>query len=183
MPHSLIVGMTTSGKSAIAKLIAQRWKARGVRVAVLDPMRSPEWPADFLTPDPDQFLLFAKTNRDLALFVDEGAKALERDADYNWLTTRARWWGHESHIISQRPADITPAIRGNCETVFVFRIDPSACQLLAKEWAEPALVSAAKNPKLVFHLARRFSDEGVRVGKIDFARRGFHFLKGKACAA
>lgn len=177
MPHSLICGMTTSGKSAIAKLLADRWRKAGMTIAVLDPMRSPDWRADFLTPDPERFLLYAKSRTNCALFVDEGAAVLERAADYNWLTTRARHWGHEAHIISQRPQDLTPQIRGNCESLWLFRIDPSACKLLAAEWGEPDLIQAAKNPRLQFHFTRRLSDEGVRVGRIDFARRGIRFLK------
>lgn len=173
MPHSLICGMTTSGKSALAKLLAGRWRhVPGYRVAVLDPQRAPDWPADYVFSDPAGFLQFAKANTNLALFVDEGAAALERAADYNWLTSRARHWGHESHIISQRPQDITPAIRGNCETIWLFNIDPTACELLAREWNENRLREASKNPRLVFHLARRLSDEGCQQGKLDFARSG-----------
>lgn len=178
MPHSLICGMTTSGKSALAHLLAARWKAAGVRPVALDPSISRDWPADTLVfTDPEQFIRFAKANANLALFVDEGAAALERAADYNWLTTRARHWGHESHIISQRPQDITPAIRGNCETLWLFHIDIGAAELLAREWNESRLREAAKNPRLSFHLARRLSDDGCQTGRIDFARRGIVFLR------
>ena len=171
MPHTLIVGMTTTGKSALGKLLVPRWRRRGYSIAVLDPMKSPEWKADFISTDPDAFLVYCKSHTGLAIFVDEGAAALGKAADYNWLTSRARHWGHETHIISQRPQDINTAVRGNCESLFVFNIDPRATELLASDWNEPTLRDASRNPRLQFHFARRLADEGVRIGRVDFGKR------------
>jgi len=180
MPHTLIAGMTTSGKSALGKMLAPRWRARGYGIAVLDPMKAPEWRADFISTDPDAFLLYCKSHTGLAIFVDEGAAALSKAADYNWLTSRARHWGHETTIISQRPQDITTTVRGNCESLFLFNIDPRATELLAYEWNVPDLKNASTYPRLQFHFARRLADEGSRIGRLDFSKRSIVWL-GATC--
>jgi DNA helicase HerA-like ATPase len=55
MAHSLILGMTESGKTTLAKRLAQHYKSRGIGVIVLDPLND-DWPCDFKTADPDEFL-------------------------------------------------------------------------------------------------------------------------------
>jgi len=188
MPHSLIAGMTCCGKSSVAKLLIPRWRKRTwngkpYRIALLDPLRDPSWPladGDCAFTNADQFLLYCKSSIDkpLAIFVDEGAQTLARGVDYNWLTTQARHWGHESHIISQRPTDLTPQVRGNCEWLYLFQTDCNAAKLLSMEWNQPALLEAVKNQRLHLHLARRLAE--THRYKVDFATKTLVFL-GDAC--
>lgn len=191
MPHSLIAGMTCTGKSSVAKLLVPRWRkrtwgGRPYRIAVLDPVspRGLGWglvDGDCHFADPDQFILFCKSSiaNPLAIFVDEGAQSLSRGVDYNWLTTQARHWGHESHIISQRATDLHPAIRGNCEWLYLFQTDPNTAKLLALEWNQPTLLQAVQNPRLHLHLARRLAD--VHRARVDFTARTLVFLGAEKC--
>ena len=56
MPHSLIIGMTESGKTTLATEICRDYRARGIKTIVLDPMYDQRWDADFLTTDKARFL-------------------------------------------------------------------------------------------------------------------------------
>ena len=51
MTHNLILGMTMSGKTTLAKRLAAHYTQNGINVVVLDPMYDPEWEADFTTAD------------------------------------------------------------------------------------------------------------------------------------
>jgi hypothetical protein len=165
MPHHLIAGMTTCGKSALAKMLARRYVRNRFTVLVLDPLQAPDWPGT-VTADPSAFMYYAKRVPNLRLFVDEGAASLGRDVDFNWLATQARHWGHRSHFLSQRPQDFTPQIRGNCHHLWLFGLDGKACELLAREWNKPELAACADLPRLQFKYAVRFAE--VRGGRVDF---------------
>lgn len=150
-------------------MLCAYWRRSGYRTAVLDPLRAPDWPAYYMTADPEAFMFYVKTQTNLRIFVDEGAESLARAVDFNWLAAQSRQWGHRCHFLSQRPQDFTPAIRGNCHHLWLFGIDGSAADLLAREFNAPLLKDASKNPCLSFHYAQRFAD--VRRGKIDFQKR------------
>lgn len=140
MSHSLILGMTESGKTSLAKKLAQQYKANGINILVLDPMGDPEWNADYQTSNPDEFLSVLWNSRSCAAFVDEAGesagrydKAMERSA------TKGRHWGHKMHYISQRGALISPNIRGNCSNLFLFLSGKNDGKVHAEEWAKEEL--------------------------------------------
>ena len=189
MPHHLIAGMTESGKSSLAKMICRRQRAAGHFTVVLDPLgiAYPDWPAHVVTGNPDAFMWFAKQwnpaehgGQCLRLFVDEGAESMARGLDYNWLATQSRHWGTVTHFISQSPQDFQPAIRRNCHHLWLFRVDGSAVEPLAREWALPALRDATALPQLHFKYARRFSD--LQTGKVDFAKQSIVWLPAASVA-
>jgi len=78
MAHALILGMTLSGKTSIAKTLCAKYKASGVKTIVLDPMNDPAWQADFRTYDPEEFLNILWASRQCAVFIDESGDMVGR---------------------------------------------------------------------------------------------------------
>ena len=155
--HVLIVGMTESGKTTLAKRLANRFRSKGVGVLVLDPMHDPEWSADFQTSDPGQFLDVCRRSTSCALFVDEAGAAIGRyDAQYDWLATRSRHFGHSCHFLTQRGAQLNPTVRGQCSGIALFAVNRADADLYAKEWNCDLLRSAPTLQRGEFIWATRF---------------------------
>src|SRR6516165_7136640 len=85
MSHCLIFGMTESGKTTLAKRLAQRYRYHEVKVIVLDSLNDPGWSADFQTTDPDEFLQVFWESRRCAIFIDEAGDAVGK---YNTVMQR-----------------------------------------------------------------------------------------------
>jgi len=145
--------MTLSGKTNLAKRLASEYKRQGVPVVVLDPLNDPEWACDFLTRDADQFMNVARGSRQCALFIDETGDALGKfDTSRDWLATRARHYGHKSHFITQRPAQMSRTVWTQCTELFLFNISEYDAKLLANEFNQPDLKRAdSLGPYECFH--------------------------------
>src|SRR5271154_7447046 len=101
MAHSLVLGMTESGKTTLAKRMAWRYQARDVKVIVLDPLCDPEWQADFQTSDPEEFLSAFWASQKCAVFIDEAGQSIGRYNEVMQRTaTRGRHWGHAVHFVT-----------------------------------------------------------------------------------
>lgn len=181
MAHTLILGMTMSGKSTLAKYYSQEFKSRGVGVLVLDTMSDPGWCADYVTRDKSQFIKTAKINKKCALFIDEGGQEIGRYAKESaWLATQSRHWGHKSFFISQRASQIDKTVRDQCSSLFCFRVSKKDAEILAEEFAQDELLSCATLDKLHFVRTGRF--ETPRFGKLRFEKNGkilLEYLDGK----
>lgn len=137
-----------SGKTTVAKKLAQTAKASDRGVLVFDPIRDPTWGADFVTDKMSEFLRIAKMNKNCTLFIDEAATACgNHDRESHWLATQARHWGHQSVFISQRPAQVAKNIRDNCSKLFCFRISPSDAKIYADEWCYQEILNAPDLPQ------------------------------------
>lgn len=172
MPHSLIVGVTLSGKTTLAKMIAKGLKDRGHKIAILDPMKDREWIeiADFSTHNPDAFLAYAKRTKSHFLFVDESGTAIGRyNRAMDWLTTTGRHLGHSVTLICHRTTNLAPTIRDNCTTVYVFAVSEEDSIALAKAYREPSLRNVAKFRQGQFYKVGQFCE--TQIGVIDFRKR------------
>lgn len=170
MPHSLVIGMTLSGKTSLCRALAQGYKRRKIRTAVLDPLRDPQWKADFLTPSRDIFMRYVKRTTSHALFVDESGTSIEKgDSSNDWLTTTARHMGHVSHFIAHRPQQLSPTLRMNCERLYLFTVGQKDAGFLADEWNCPALARCAQLGRGEFIFVERFRP--VMRGRIIFGAR------------
>lgn len=139
--------MTLSGKTTVAKKIAQTSKSSDRGVLVYDPLKDPSWGADFVTDDIRQLLKIARMNKSCTLIVDEAATACgNHDRDTHWLATQSRHWGHQSIFIAQRPSQIAVNIRDNCAKLFCFRISADDAKIYANEWCAPELLEAPTLP-------------------------------------
>ena len=107
MSHSLVVGMTESGKTTLATRMSDIYKKAGIPVLVLDTFMDSRWSADFITDDIENFLWHFWRSKNCAVFIDESAEAIGR---YNQVmiqtATKGRHWGHNCHYITQRGQDL-----------------------------------------------------------------------------
>lgn len=156
MPHVLILGMSESGKTTLAKRLAAEYKKRGIKVGVLDPICDPEWGADFQTDDVEEFLSVFWNSRQCAYFVDEAGESVGRYDDVMIRTaTRGRHWGHRVHYLSQRAQMLSPTVRGQCAQLFLFNISRDDSKILSAEFNKPELSKAPDLPKgHYFHCGR-----------------------------
>lgn len=140
MAHSLILGMTESGKTTLAKKLAAKYKAAGINVLVLDPLADPTWGADFQTTDPDFFLQTFWNSRRCAVFIDEAGESAGRyDKAMIKTATKGRHWGHNVHYLTQRGALLSTTIRGQCSQLFLFLSGRNDGKLHSEEWAQDEL--------------------------------------------
>jgi len=157
MPHSLILGMTESGKTTLAKKLAANYRANGVSVLVLDPLGDPEWNADFQTTDPDDFLRVYWESRSCAVFIDEAGESVGRfDQAMQKTATRGRHWGHSNHYLSQRGAMISRTVRDQCSHIFLFAQSMDDSKVHANEWNAPELKTCNSLAKGEYFHTTRF---------------------------
>lgn len=157
--------MTESGKTTLAKQIANSHKTSGVGVIVLDPMSDPEWVADFKTADPDEFLRVVWDSERCHIYVDEAGDAIGRYNDtMQQLATKGRHWGHSCYFITQRASQLAFTIRAQCRHAFVFTSAKEDCKTLAAEFNKPELLTANELPQGHFFHAQRYGP--VEKGKL-----------------
>jgi hypothetical protein len=159
MSHCLIVGMTESGKTTLAKRLAARYKSNGVPVIVLDSLNDPEWNGDFQTTDPDEFLRVFWASKRCACFIDEAGDAVGR---YNTVmqrtATRGRHWGHAVHFISQRSIQLAPTVRDQCGHIFLLTSSVKDGKVHADEWNQPKLATCNQLKKGNYFHCTRFGE-------------------------
>jgi DNA helicase HerA-like ATPase len=156
--HILVAGQTLSGKTFLAKQLVANYKAKGVPVAVLDPLADPEWNADFETTNQAEFLDYAKENESHLLVIDEGGQSIGRyNQAMEWVATMSRHWGHRSVIITQSPKQIPTTVRGQCTTVYLFRVTPPNSKVMFEEYGAEEFKEAHKLPKYYFFKYTAFS--------------------------
>lgn len=157
MAHSLILGMTESGKSTLAKKLARAYKDAGIHVLVLDPLKDPSWTADFQTNDPNEFLEMFWTSRKCAAFIDEAGESAGRyDVAMERTATKGRHWGHNVHYISQRGTMINTTIRGQCSQLFLFTTGKKDSATHSEEWGHDELKNANQLKRGEFYHCDRF---------------------------
>ena len=128
MPHSLIVGMSESGKTTLAKRMCQRTKASGRGTGVLDPLHD-NWDADFQTDDPELFLQTFWQSRSCDFFIDEAGDSVGHyDKPMIQTATRGRHWGHNCYYITQRSQSLSPTVRAQCRYIFLFAMARQDCE-------------------------------------------------------
>lgn len=144
MAHALILGMTESGKTTLAKRMATEYRARGFGVLVLDPLGD-QWDCDFQTADPDEFLRVYWDSRRCMVFIDESGDSVgQYDKAMIRTATRGRHWGHSNHYISQRGTLLARTVRDQCSHLFLFSTALEDCKIHAKEWNNAEILEASK---------------------------------------
>lgn len=132
MTHSLIIGRTLSGKSALAKQIGSQLRLKGAEVLAYNPTlekgyaREDEYgciAAEYETDSPEELIdeiktRYQKERKSRILLLDE---AHELPPDLNWLTTKGRHYGLTIIAISQRGAALNATFRTQIGTWYVFR--------------------------------------------------------------
>lgn len=140
MAHCLILGMTESGKTTLAKLLSARYRYHGIPVIVCDSLCDPGWSCDYQTSDPDDFLRVFWNSRRCVGIIDEAGDAVGKYNDLMQQTaTKGRHWGHSTHYISQRGVQLSTTVRHQCSRLFLFTSASSDGKIHANEWNQPRL--------------------------------------------
>lgn len=136
--------MTESGKTTLARKLADNYRARGIPIIVLDPYLSSAWGADFITDSPDEFLSVVKSSTSCALFMDECGHYVDDgfDKQLRWLATNSRHYGHNSHFITQRAKQLKPTVRDQCTHLFMFKQSYDDAKELTRNFATDELLEA-----------------------------------------
>jgi len=160
MAHSLILGMTESGKTTLAKKLAHIYREKDIAIIVLDMMNDPEWPSGpgtYKTHDPDIFLEVFWKSKSCAVFIDESGDAIGRyNTAMNQTATKGRHWGHQCHYITQRGAQLATTVRDQCSHLFLFTSSLNDSKIHADEWNQPELRTACNLPQGEFFHVTRF---------------------------
>lgn len=128
--HSLICGVTESGKTTLAHIIAQGVSDAGQNVIVYDPVGTKtahgSWPKNAMVFDQEQEFFEYLARPDVYhahVFIDESADLFNASKRENlWLLTRGRHFGFSVVLIAQRPKMLLPAARTQCSVAYVFRL-------------------------------------------------------------
>jgi DNA helicase HerA-like ATPase len=160
MAHSLIIGMTMSGKSTLARRLVAGYRTNGVHSLILDPLADPAWKnagAAVLTDDGEYFLEAVFKSKKCAIFVDESGEAIGRyGGEMKKLATRSRHYGHNAHFISQRAVDIDKTIRDQCNDLYCFRVSKKDGETLADEYGYEELLGCSQLQQGEFIKCGRF---------------------------
>lgn len=168
MPHSLIIGMTESGKSFLAKEKMKRYQSAGIKTMVLDPTNSGQWGADYQSADVGEFLDVFWNSRKCAVFFDEAGDYIHQHADRRIIqtATRGRHLGHNCYYIGQRGTMINTTVRGQCRNLFLFRVGIKDAKHWSEEFAQPELANATALGEYEFYSASKIKP-GVERWKTD----------------
>lgn len=134
-----------SGKTTLAKKLAKRHKLIHNRpIIVLDPVLDPDWQADFITDDEEEFLQAYWRNKNCSAFFDEGGDIGRYNKAMDKTATRGRHWGHKNFYICQRAKMISTNIRTQCSDIAIFKTSYDDSKDLANEFVEP-MINEANN--------------------------------------
>jgi hypothetical protein len=147
--HTLIVGMTESGKSTLARYFARRALAAGHPVIVRDPTLHTETAGGgWCDPDSaaqlafdgklkifgdgdaelDRFYRACETTPGAHVFFDEAGDVLTvGNVEDQWILRRGRHAPYllSVYLISQRPKMIAPNARTQCAALYLFKMNTS----------------------------------------------------------
>jgi len=155
--HSLIVGMTESGKTTLAKNIAFQLMRKKQPVMVLDILGS-QWPANFQTTNIIEFMNYVSRVKNCYIFIDEAGEVGKLNKEFYWLATRSRHFGHSVFFITQRSMQLKPIIRGQCQQLFLFCSTKKDCQILYEDFNHNELLTGNSLRQGTFLHAQRFSE-------------------------
>lgn len=156
--------MTESGKTTLAKKLAQAYKNKGIGVLVLDPLFD-NWTCDYQTSDSDTFLDTYWKSKSCMVFIDESGDSVGRyEKTMIKTATRGRHWGHCNHYITQRASSVALTVRDQCGHLFLFASGFEDCKTHAREWNKPVLIEAANLKQGEYFHCTRFG--GVTKNKL-----------------
>ena len=180
--HRAIVGVTRSGKTTLAQVLAAGLHSRGRFVGVFDPRSTPrQWKCDVWTRSPYELLAWAQAHnsrsvgKPIYLFWDEwGAyvgRGTKRAEPFKWLGTTSRHNGQTQVVIAQAWRDIDPTLREQVDQVYAFCTAHRSAAMLADAFNRPELEEELQHlPRLFFKEVTRFAES--RSGSISFSRGG-----------
>jgi hypothetical protein len=175
--HSLIVGITESGKTTLAKKLAQKHIGQGFSVLVLTSVFD-EWPDGVqVFDDEEYFLEVFWASQKCVVFIDEGGETIGRfNKGMEQTATKGRHFGHSCYFMGQRATLINATVRGQCGQLFCFQQGAKDSDVLAEEWSQPKLKEATMLKRGECFVVRRFGADG---GKFIAKLNAFENSKGE----
>ena len=159
--HTLIGGITESGKTTLGRILAKQAKKRGIKVLVLTPFGWEDVGADLRTDDQGKFLDTYWKSENCFVFIDEGRQTVGRYNEAMTLTAvQGRHWGHSNFYIVQRLNMLHPDIREQCSQVFLFTSAKASAEAAADEFANDELLGAPNLNKGHYIRCLRFGPDG-----------------------
>lgn len=122
--HVGTFGPSLFGKSRLNIQLADSYfKKSAIRSIVFDPNEDDVWPesARVFRTDKDLFWRTVWASKHCAVFVDESAETIKRDADLMPMFTRIRHCEHKMHVMGHEATNLLPGMRGQLSTLFLFR--------------------------------------------------------------
>ena len=174
--HTLIVGITESGKTTILKRLVEK-HLKNFEVIVLTSIFD-AWPqGSHVFDDPDKFLQTFWASKKCIAIIDEGSVTIGRYNEAMEKTaTQGRHWGHSCYFAVQRASQISPNIRAMCSQLFCFSQGQKDSDILSEEFNQPLLQNASSLKKGEFFLVRRFGDDGgqyiEKMNAFEFENKG-----------
>jgi len=163
--HSLILGMTESGKTTLGKILIKIHKAQGGKSIVLDPLGDPEFSADFQTSDPGEFLKVFFNSRSCYVFIDESGDAIGHyNIEMSKTATKGRHYGHSCFYITQKITQIPPIVREQCGQVYMFASGVASCKLISEEFNSREFLNGSELKQGEFYQKGRF--DKIKKGNI-----------------
>lgn len=128
--HTLYCGVTMSGKTTLARMIARELCKAKKRVIVYDPLGTATAGGDWgdtavIYESADALLDFLESDEgfDCHVFIDEAHHIFSHEQSENfWLLTQGRHYHLHLHIITQRQNKVHPDVRTNCGLCYMFRL-------------------------------------------------------------
>ena len=177
--HTLIVGRSMSGKSAMAKTLGSQLRAQGHFVVAYNPTgekgytRRDEFGcagADEEYDDPDKWeariIELAEKNNEKAIFliVDEAHEVFPtHGVERNWIATKGRHFGFNIIACTQRGAQVSPTLRSQCTRIYLFPCSLTDARFMADEFGNKKLSRANELRPLHYY---RIDKTGIASGKI-----------------
>lgn len=142
MTHTLICGVTMSGKTTMAHSMAKHFAKLKHRIIVFDPVGTPTvqgvWPesAVVFTDEQAFFEYLARDDVNHAhVFIDEAGDVFNATKRENlWLLTRGRHFGFVVYLICQRPKMLLPSARNQCGIAYIFRLAYDDMREIGKDY-------------------------------------------------
>lgn len=157
MPHAAIIGMTTSGKSTLAKKLCEEFNRAGVPTLALCKPGEP-YPAQWQTTDADAFLAKFWASRGCAAFMEMSDVGIDKfDTRFHEPFSKGRHHGHRVFYVSQRHTQVHPCIRENCENLYLFRVSQKSAAIWAEEFADDGILAATSAPRYHFVMCGRYT--------------------------
>lgn len=147
--HTLILGQSFTGKSALAKQLGTSLRAKGQIVVAFNPTKEAGYTikdafdcqaAQFETDNPELFVaelrrLYAQGHPKIFLIIDEAHEFFTKNGgEYVWLGTKGRHYGFHIIAITQRAALINTTFRGQCSTFYIFRANRTDMEFIRDEF-------------------------------------------------
>jgi ABC-type glutathione transport system ATPase component len=158
--HWLIVGMTESGKSTLARSLAREYAAGGHVPIVLDVTRNREWGSTaIIFDDPDALLAYVRDPEKCLrqpIFVEEAGLSIGKyQSQFQWLTTFSRHHGMRCHIVAQRAEMVDKTTRSQCTNLAAFGLSFDDAKAYAREFNGPEIMQCVSfKPGTYIHKTR-----------------------------